>query len=384
MFRSSALFIFVTVALSLPTTAQSEQQSTSTFPDFDKLVLQAEEAREADKLWQSIGFWEEALELRPRWTDGRWALATLYYEIDHYSEAAKAFEAVIEDRPNSPEAWSLLGLCEIQLGEYDKALESLVLAEELGLGGSNPFSFVVKFNRALLLTKTGQFETASQILVDLSVLGGCDKPAIREALGISILRLPYLPKELPPAKREQVLLAGKALSCVAIRPADEPVVHFEELVRRFPSEPNVRYAYGNFLAQTQPEKAPEQYLKELELSPDHLSANLEMAFEYLKRGEPQRALVYAKRGVELDPGFFPARNALGRTYFELDQIDDAIRELEKGVELAPGSPETLLALSRAYQKANRHEDAKRAAAEVERLKKAREALEARRKAPPAN
>jgi len=384
MFRSSALFVFLTLALSLPSFSQSEQQENSSFPDFDKLVLQAEEAREADKLWQSIGLLEEALKLRPRWTDGRWALATLYYEIDHYSEAARAFEAVIEDRPNSPEAWSLLGLSEMQLGEYDKALESLTLADNLGVGKNNQFTSVVRFNRALLLTKTGSFEAAGQILVELSVLGGCNKPSIREALGISILRLPYMPKELPPVKREAVLLAGRALSCITIRSADEPVAHFEELIRRFPSEPNVRYAYGNFLAQTQPEKAPEQYLKELALSPDHLPANLEMAFEYLKRGTPDKALPYAKKGVELDPKSFPARNALGRTYFELDQIDDAIRELEKGVELAPGSPETHLALSRAYQKANRPEDAKKAAAEVERLKRAREALEARKKAPPAN
>ena len=65
---------------------------------------------------------------------------------------------------------------------------------------------------------------------------------------------------------------------------------FEALASRYPETPNVHYAYGVFLWQEQPDKAIEEFKRELELQPDHPWSLMQIAYEYLKRGEGAAAL----------------------------------------------------------------------------------------------
>jgi tetratricopeptide (TPR) repeat protein len=134
---------------------------------------------------------------------------------------------------------------------------------------------------------------------------------------------------------------------------------FEELVARYPTAPNVHYAYGTFLLPEEPDAALEEFRRELRTSPSHYHAMLHIAYELLKRGNYQEALPLAEKAVELAPNFFPAHNALGRALLEGGQTERAIEELEAGVRLAPDNPELHFALARAYQRAGRNEDATR-------------------------
>jgi predicted Zn-dependent protease len=86
---------------------------------------------------------------------------------------------------------------------------------------------------------------------------------------------------------------------------------------------------------------------------------VQMAFEYLKRGEYNDALPLAEKAVQLAPKMYPARNVLGRVLLELGQLDRSINQLEEGVRLAPSIPEMHFALARAYTRAGRKQDADR-------------------------
>ena len=65
----------------------------------------------------------------------------------------------------------------------------------------------MRYHAAVLMTRLGQFELAQKVLTEF-VSEGNDNPKILEALGLSSLRIPQLPEEVDPSKREAILLAG--------------------------------------------------------------------------------------------------------------------------------------------------------------------------------
>ena len=275
----------------------------------------AADARKAGRLDGAILHYRKALQADPSWIAGRWALGSILYDLDRYDEARPAIRSVLAAQPKNGVALALLGLCDFQLKDYDRAMSHLETAKALGISNSD-VSSVADFHMALLLTRVGKFEGAYQVLRVFARLGQ-DSPAIIEAIGLAQLRLPYLPGEAPPEKHDMVVMAGRAgylmaqgRRSVAARGA------FEELLSRYPAEPNVHYAYGTCILPEDPDAALAEYARELEISPNHYLAMLRIAVEQLKRGDPQAALPYAQKAREVAPDFFASRLVLGRVFLE--------------------------------------------------------------------
>ncbi len=91
-------------------------------PSFDQLAKKAAAAREAGQLDDAIRYYGQALAMRPAWMEGHWALGTLLYDIDRYSEARDHFRRVVQAEPKNGVALALKGLCEAQLKNYERAL----------------------------------------------------------------------------------------------------------------------------------------------------------------------------------------------------------------------------------------------------------------------
>jgi tetratricopeptide (TPR) repeat protein len=187
--------------------------------------------------------------------------------------------------------------------------------------------------------------------------------------------MPFLANEIPPDKREQVTVAGRAGYYLAARRLEEAGVAFAELLSRYPNTPNVHYAYGVFLMNQDADAALKEFRRELEISPLHQPSMVQIAFEYMKRDELNTALPFAEKAVQLAPKMFQARNVLGRVLLDLGQVERAIKELEEGARLAPSSPEMHFALARAYTRVGRKADATR---ERELFKRLQDEFEARR------
>lgn len=180
-----------------------------------------------------------------------------------------------------------------------------------------------------------------------------------EAAGIAALRKPILPEALPAADRELVLDAGRAVLDAAARRAAQAQTDFEELVKAYPTAPNVHYLFGSFLLASNPDQGLAELKQELKISPRHVPALLQVALEYLKRGDASSALPFAREAVGIEPGSFVARYALGRALVESGDLEKGVAELEISKEQAPDSPPTRLALASAYAKAGRKLDAER-------------------------
>ncbi len=101
-------------------------------PSFDQLAKKAAAAKEAGQLDDAIQYYGQALGLRPGWMEGHWALGTLLYDLDRYSEARDHFRRVVQAEPKNSLALAFKGLCELQLKNYERALGELQQARALG------------------------------------------------------------------------------------------------------------------------------------------------------------------------------------------------------------------------------------------------------------
>lgn len=333
---------------------------------FDQAVKLGDEARQADQLREALDHYATALKIRPNWKEGWWNTGAILYEEDRYPEARDAFRNLVSlDADNGP-AWGMLGLCEFQTREYDRAIISLLHGRSLKLSSNQELESVVRYHTALLYIHFEQFEIAFEVLSEF-LRAGNDSPKVVQAFGLAILRMPYLDTEIPSDQRDLILTAGRAGIGMSSRRPEAAQAAFDQLLARYPTAPNVHYAFGVFLLNQDSDAALREFKRELEISPQHQPSMVQMAFEYLKRDDYNTALPLAEKAVQLGPKMFPARNVLGRILLQLGQVDRAIKELEEGARLAPTSPEMHYALGRAYRRAGREEDAKRETALFQKL-----------------
>jgi tetratricopeptide (TPR) repeat protein len=206
-----------------------------------------------------------------------------------------------------------------------------------------------------LLNRKGQHEEALGILSLQARVKGQDQ-TLHQAFGVSLLRLPFLPTELPERYGQLLLAAGKAAALVAVENTEGALEAFDELIQRFPGTPHVHYSFGMFLLRIDRKRALEEFKRELNVSPKHLQTYLQLALNLWTEGETNESRDYARRAVTLYPESPAARFALGRILLNDGELEEAIKNLELAKEMVPGNPELLLALQRAYSRAGRAAD----------------------------
>ena len=334
------------------------QTQANTEMEFDHFVKQADEARLAERFDEAISLYGKALNIKPKWPEGWWYIGAIFYQRDLYPQARDAFQNLVALEPDRGPASAMLGLCLFQTGEYERAAVALERARTSGINDNSELARVVRYHTALLYLHFQYFENAFDVLNEF-VRSGQETPKVVEAFGLTLLRMPFLPNEVPPDQREKVLVAGQAGYNMAARRLDQARTAFDTLLSRYPNDPNIHYAFGVYMLPQDADAAMKEFKRELEISPNHYAALTQMAFEYLKRDQFNDALPLAEKAVQLAPKLFAARNVLGRVLLELGQVDRSIKELEEGVKLAPSSPEMHFALARAYTRAGRKEDAAR-------------------------
>ncbi len=349
-----------------PAKAPARAPVQSTSPRFDRLVADATAARKAEKWEEAIALYAKAVKLNPKYVEGYWYQGTAFYTLQKFTECRDRFSDVVRLAPQNGAAFAFLGLCEYGLKDYAASLPHLLRSRTLGVGDTGDLGNVARYHAAAIMIRIGEFEQALQALGEFAN-DGDDSPPVIEAMGIAALRIPIFPEELPPNRREMVLMAGRASYQMATRNTTSAGKSFQALVLRYPETPNVHYANGVYLLSEEPDKAIDEFKKELELQPGHPQSLMQIAFEYLNRGDAQTALPWAKQAVDAAPEDFAARKALGQALLDSGDVDGAIAELKHGVTLAPESPSLHFQLARAYQKAGRLEEANKEREEFTRL-----------------
>jgi tetratricopeptide (TPR) repeat protein len=337
-------------------------------PSFEDLSRQAAEARDAKRLEEALALYKKALKLKPDWAEGLWEAGSIEYDQDQYKECSADFRRLAALKQDEPPGWTMAGLCEYHLRDYDAALRSLFRAEQLGFKEGTELARAGRLHLALVLIKLGNFEKALTTLIGLTRI---DKktPEIIVAAGIAGLRKPWTPPEVPESERDKVFKLGDAMAAVMEQDLKEGLEKFGVVVRDYPNDPNIHFRYGAFLLQQDPDRGIQEIGRTLELEPNHVPALVSLAAVYLKRDQAPAAREYAEKAVTLAPRDFATHVTLGRVLLDTDDAAGAARELETAVRLAPGSPESHFNLAAAYAKLGRKDDATREREEFRRLRK---------------
>jgi len=335
-------------------------------PAFDRLVAQAAEARKAERWDEAVALYAKAVKLKPSYVEGYWYQGTAYYTLQKYPECRDRFRDVVKLSPKNGAAFAFLGLCEYGLKDYAASLPHLLQSRTLGVGDTGDLGNVARYHAGAMMIRIGEFEQALQTLGEFANAGD-DSPRVIEAMGMATLRMPIFPEELPADRRAMVVMAGRASFQMATRNTATAGKSFEALVLRYPETPNVHYANGVFLLGEQPDRAIDEFKKELELQPGHPQSLMQIAFEYVNRGDARQGLPWAKQAVEAVPDDFAARKVLGQALLDTGDVDGSIAQLQIGLKLAPESPGLHFTLARAYQKAGRLDEANKEREEFTRL-----------------
>ena len=319
-------------------------------------MAKADAAREAGNLPHAIALYKQVVQKEPRNAQAWWYLGLSYYDRDEFPGCVEAFNRVSQlDLKNGP-AHVFAGLCEFRVKKYEDALAHIVEGKRLGVPEKTELDRIAQYHYVLLLGKLGQFEAAASALVTLAKTTP-DAPRLVEMAGINALRIPALPDELTDAQKEPVRLAGRAALAAWQQGISEARKLADELLAKYPDWPNVHYFSGWLRLREHSDAAIAEFEKELARDPSHVQAYLQIANEYLKRGESAKALSFADRAADLAPGDFAARTLYGRVLMDQEKFPEAIRELSAAVQLVPTNPEAHLYLAKAYERSGQTTEA---------------------------
>jgi tetratricopeptide (TPR) repeat protein len=372
--------LFLQAADSFLAAGNNQAQGNANPESFEKLAERAQAALDADRVPEAIQLYKRATKLRPGWPEGWWHLGTLLFDSKRFLEARDAFaHFTTMEREQPGPGFAMLGMTEFELKHYAAALKALDRSRKLGFGNDPAFAGRVLYEDGILNTLLGNPEIAIQRLT----LGANQiaaehpeapkdavfaHPELLDALGIAALRITKLPSGLTADQIPVVRQAGRAQALIALqdRPAAEP--EFRQLLALYPSTPGVHYMYGVYLLKDNPALATDEFRREIEISPSHYAARIQLALEFLSTADYQQGLKYGKEAITLAPKNFVAHVACGRLWLALGKTAPALQELRTAVKLAPGSPDAHFALSRALSEAGLKDEAAREREEFERLK----------------
>jgi tetratricopeptide (TPR) repeat protein len=342
----------------------------ATPPAFEQIAKQAAQAQAQEKLNQAIDLYRQGLSKNSTWNEGWWNLGSLLYDQDRFPEAEVAFRRFVASSPNPGPGYAFLGLCEYETREYDRALQHFRAWSSRGWSGNTRLIDVSVFHFALLLTREGKFVEALFLLA-AEVQKSYSSPALIEGMGLASLRIKNTPEGYPSAQREAVWLAGEAAYYMAFhQPKFERSDEYARRLRaHYDTTPNVHYFLGTLLKfEDDNDGAAREFRRELELSPQHAAAMLELAQLNLVENQLDPALQFAKKASDLEPHNSEAHRTLGEIESRFRKYEDSVREFEKAKQLAPDSAPVRFQLAAAYRKMGRTQDAARETAVFNLLK----------------
>jgi len=319
---------------------------------FDELARQALAAREADQIPLAIDLYQQALQLKPDWSEGWFYLGTLYYDSDRYADAQQAFEHFVK-LADKPAGWAFLGLCEFETGGYTQAQQHLEKALDGGLAPE--IEQVVRFHQTLLLTRLGLFERAWHGYKAL-VRFGIHDPALIAGLGLNSLNQPMLPNEIPPDRKEFIAAVGRTAYMWMSGDNTKTEAAFRALLETYPAAPGVHGFYAAYLLGSQTDSAQQELRRELALNPQSVEARAMFALLLMQAGQVADASSYAKKAAEDGPSSPLAQYVYG---MNLADPKEAAAHLEIAEKLDPSNLEYHLELAHVYSRSGRNDDARR-------------------------
>lgn len=358
-----ASFLLVACAPSSALAAADQPGST----DFQRLAASALEADRVGHYSDAADLYRQALAKNPEWSVGWKNLGTLLADRGDYRAAREALEILVKLEPRNGDALILLGVCDFKMGKYDDAVSHLEKARAFHIS-SRALASVLYYYSASVMIQRGDFDSARKRLL-LLAYQDVSTDALMEAYGLATLRIKVIPGAEAADVRDVVLEVGRFASTTSHLKVAEAREGFERLLAKYPAQPGLHYAYGEYLAAHQLfSEACDQFSREIPLAPMDPMPRVQLAAvksQELNLGV--EALRWAEEAVKLAPSSFAARFVLGKILLKLGRYDEAAGELETAEKVAPDSIAVHALLRQTYQRTGRIVDAKREADILQKL-----------------
>jgi tetratricopeptide (TPR) repeat protein len=217
-----------------------------------------------------------------------------------FAAAQELIRKVLTSDPKSSPAHNLLGICQVQTGEYEEAKKSFQTAIEL-----NP-----------------KFATAHVNLGNLLIRIHDDTSAIKEFK-----------------------------AAIAIEP---------EILTRDPASFVAFNVFGLCLmADRKYEEARRAFERAIRINPKYVPAHVNLGHVLVALGQDAMALKAFLAAVAIQPNDFHALKNIGLIYGRQARFDLAVTYLGQARQRAPGDPETAVALAEAEISGGKHQEARR-------------------------
>jgi Tfp pilus assembly protein PilF len=230
------------------------------------------------------------------------AIAAQHHHAGRLEAAEQTYREILTVDPNQADAWHLLGVIALQLGNYEFAVESISRAIDLHATES-----VFHSNLGNAFKAQGKLDEAVA--------------SYRRALDLN-----------PDAEAHNDL----GIAFLAQGNLDEAVAWFR---RALAVKPDYSEAYNNlgiaFQAQGKLNEAVDSYRRALELKPANEVGHSNLGTAFLDQGKLDKAIDSFHRALELKPNLPDVHKNLGNAFRQLGQFDDALIRYSRALELSP-------------------------------------------------
>lgn len=264
---------------------------------------------------------ERAVELNLDYRDAHLYIGNAYRELKEFAKAAGAYENFLNFKPkNAWEGYLRLGLCRIELNQFENAITALQEALK-----EKPQDLKINYYLAQAYQKSNLYEKAEEVYKFLAQL----TPEEASTYYRTILRMYD-----DAGKNEKAIEAAKKL--IELNPEREIDVYnlglmymklkrYDEAIETFNNvlaiNPDYEYSYYNigycYSQQKKHRKSIEAFKKLVELAPDNADGWFNIGIAYMLLKNFDAALEPLKKTVELRPDYANALYNLAITYLNL-------------------------------------------------------------------
>ena len=336
-------------------------QSTPPAGDRAALAAEAQEALRKGDNASAIKSLEKLEKLEPRMAEVHANLATTYYFVGRYDDAAREASEALKLKPSLTHPHFFLGL---SLAESNRCQQALPYLEEDYRRVPDPqMRYALGTDGARCAMSLGQTDRAVEFLRALNH----DFPDDPDLLYLSShaysdlatrasQRLLTTAPESYQAHRfnaEVLELQGKLSEA-----ADE----YRRVLALRPNLAGIHYHLGSLLLAGERgpqtlEEARAEFEKELRIDPRNTAAEYQLGEMARQAREWSEAIEHFRRASSLDPQFADAFIGLGKSLASAGRTEEALQPLQQAVTVAPGNPNAHYQLSFVFRRLGREQEA---------------------------
>ncbi|MGB8951093.1 MAG: tetratricopeptide repeat protein [Candidatus Aminicenantales bacterium] len=258
------------------------------------------------RLDEAVDAFKKAVELNPNNKQVLFYLGNAFEENRDFAKAAEAYEQYVGTQPdNAWKAYRQLGLCRLNLNQYEKAIAAFLEALK-----GQPEDFKSNYNLAEAYEKAGQFEKAEEVYHFLIKKYPSDAESYYKMIILMYDRAGMNAKAVDAAKK-----------LVELNPKNEEYIY------------NLGIMYFKI---EKYQEAIEAFQKAAALKPNYDYAYYQIGFSYQRMKKYKESIEAFQEYVGLVPNSPDGWFSIGINHMFLKDFNGALEPLRKCLEIDPG------------------------------------------------